>query len=98
MSISLRGMKRSQAAPLPGAGEGNWRETTNSPGPRTFVPGPVLNASMGTRRRPPGPATLATAERTIIAGTESAAGPELQGVPPGLAGAWGGAPPTTGRG
>src|SRR3972149_3110493 len=39
MSISLRGMKRSQAAPLPGAGEGDWRETTNSPGPRTFVPG-----------------------------------------------------------
>ena len=63
-------------------------ETSNSLGARTFLPGPVQKSSTGTVRVPPGPAIRQTAEWAIKAGMESAAGEELQRLPPKEARFW----------
>ena len=88
MSISLRGMNRSKAAPLLAAGAGKASATSSSLGCSTLRPGAVQKSSTGTLRRPPGPAISQIAPSAISVGIESAAGELLQRFPPRLARLW----------
>src|SRR5271157_5781381 len=94
MSISFRGMNRSYAEPLKGTCGAKRIDANISPFWSTLQPGAVQKDSAGTSRHPFGPAITHCAPKAISAGIVSAAGEELQRLPPTLARLWICQPPT----